>query len=327
MRAEVKLPEDREELRLLFGNHDAHLRMLRTDLGVSLVPRGVMLVIEGEDDKVGRAVNVLERMVGAVERGGEYLAEELAVLMELAIEEQSGAGAPVIRTERRRIEARTPGQVTYLNAIREKSLVFGIGPAGTGKTYLAVACAVEALRRGAVKRLVLTRPAVEAGERLGFLPGDLREKVDPYLRPIYDALEDMLSRRQLAAYADTGVIEVAPLAFMRGRTLSRCFVILDEAQNTTPGQMKMLLTRLGPQSRCVVTGDATQVDLQIQPGGASGLTHAVGLLAGVPDVAAVWLEARDIVRHELVRAIVKAYGEDEARRQKAAESEPAGTEP
>lgn len=308
MRAEVNLPASQDEQRALFGPNDAHLRMLRAGLGVAFVPRKGKLLVEGEDEAlVARGLNVVERMIDAVQQGKAYLAEEVAVLMEMASEDEARAEGAVC-TDRRKITARTPGQAEYVAAIRDHPLVFGLGPAGTGKTYLAVACAVEALRHGLVKRLVLTRPAVEAGERLGFLPGDMREKVDPYLRPIYDALDDMMSRRQLANYLDNGVVEIAPLAFMRGRTLSRSFVILDEAQNTTPRQMKMLLTRLGPQSHCVITGDITQVDLE--EGGISGLAHAVGILDGIPGIAAVRLSGRDIVRHELVRAIVGAYDEN-----------------
>ncbi|MCX7934974.1 MAG: PhoH family protein, partial [Planctomycetota bacterium] len=208
-----------------------------------------------------------------------------------------------------------PMQSTYIRAIEKHDLVFGIGPAGTGKTYIAVAFAAHCLERGVVERIILSRPAVEAGERLGFLPGDMREKVDPYLRPIYDALEDMISRRQLSHYLEVGVIEVAPLAFMRGRTLSQSFVILDEAQNTTPGQMKMLLTRLGPGSRCVVTGDLTQIDLA--DNGVSGLLHATRILANIEGVAVVHLTGDDIVRHDLVREIVAAYERDSEARQRA----------
>jgi len=249
---------------------------------------------------------------GGFAPGASGRADEVAALVERTREEEERRkDGEAIFTERRRIEPRTAGQTRFVRAIRDHSLVFGLGPAGTGKTYLAVACAVEALRYGDVKRIVLTRPAVEAGERLGFLPGDMREKVDPYLKPIYDALDDMLSRRQLAHYASTGAIEVAPLAFMRGRTLARSFVILDEAQNTTPGQMKMLLTRLGEQARCVVTGDSTQTDL---PEGdvASGLLHAAKILPGIPDVAKVSLTGEDIVRHPLVKAIVDAYERDDS---------------
>ncbi len=310
MRAEIKLPSTQDELQALFGPRDAHLRMLRAELGVSLVARKGRLLIDGEESNVGRAINVVERMIDAVEKGRTYLAEELAVLMELAGEDDEKKPDGPVFTERRRIAPRTSGQREYLAAIRNNSLVFGIGPAGTGKTYLAVACAVEALRRGMVKRIILTRPAVEAGERLGFLPGDMREKVDPYLRPVYDALDDMISRRQLAHYSETGVIEVAPLAFMRGRTLDRSFVILDEAQNTTPSQMKMLLTRLGPGSRSVVNGDLTQVDLG--QSGSSGLFHAVDILQKLDDIAVIRLTGNDIVRHALVRSIVGAYEQDEA---------------
>lgn len=312
MQAKVKLPSSQDELRAFFGQKDEHLRMLREELGVKLVARHGFLNIDGEKKRVTRAVNIVERMVEAIGCGQRYLADELAILMELSVEEEEGATERVVHTERKRIEVRTDGQAAYVRAMRDHSLVFGIGPAGTGKTYLAVACAVEALRHGTVKRIVLTRPAVEAGERLGFLPGDMREKVDPYLKPIYDALDEMLSRRQLAHYAEAGVIEVAPLAFMRGRTLNRAFVILDEAQNTTPLQMKMLLTRLGAQSRAVVTGDITQIDLAgAHP---SGLLHAATILEDVKDVAVIRLSDRDIVRHELVRSIVAAYRQDQAAR-------------
>ncbi len=320
MRAEVKLPSTQDELRILFGPNDAHLRMLRAELGVKLVARKGQLVIDGEREQVARAVNVVERLIDAVQEGQTYLAEELAVLMELAAEDDDRRAEGVVYTERRKISARSKGQRAYLQAMRTHTLSFGVGPAGTGKTYLAVACAVEALRHGVVKRLVLTRPAVEAGERLGFLPGDLREKVDPYLKPVYDALDDMLSRRQITHYTETGVIEVAPLAFMRGRTLDRSFVILDEAQNTTPLQMKMLLTRLGAQARCVVTGDLTQVDLVAS--GSSGLVHALELLGQLDDVEVVRLTGEDIVRHELVRSIVDAYEHDEARNASASVERP-----
>ncbi|MGH7098132.1 MAG: PhoH family protein, partial [Stellaceae bacterium] len=209
------------------------------------------------------------------------------------------------RTRKRRIAARSPGQAAYIKALREHELVFALGPAGTGKTYLAVAAAVDLLMTGRVERLVLSRPAVEAGERLGFLPGDLRDKVDPYLRPLFDALGDMLPAEQLSKRMGSGEIEVAPLAFMRGRTLARAFVILDEAQNTTPVQMKMFLTRLGEGSRMVVTGDPTQVDLPL--GTRSGLCEALDILGGVEGIAVVRLGAGDVVRHELVARIVRAY--------------------
>ncbi len=315
MRTEIHLPPDTDRQRLLFGPNDAHFRMLRAELGVNMVARKGRLLIDGEEDAVGRALNVIERMLEAIDKGQAYVTEEIATLMERQSEEAEHSRADgVVFTDRLRITARTPNQATYINMIRDHSLVFGMGPAGSGKTYLAVACAVEALRYGEVKRVVLTRPAVEAGEHLGFLPGDMREKVDPYLKPIYDALDDMISRRQLANYTETGILEVAPLAFMRGRTLARSFVILDEAQNTTPGQMKMLLTRLGEQSRCVVTGDLTQVDLTGSRAG-SGLVHATRILGGIKGIGIMNLTGEDIVRHRLVRDIVAAYDRDEEKKE------------
>ncbi len=312
MRTEIHLPQDVDRQRLLFGPNDAHFRLLKAELGVSLVARKGRLIIDGDVDSVSRATNVVERMLEAIDKGQAFVADEITTLMERHSEEaEKNRAAGVVFTDRLRIVPRTPNQAAYINLIRDHNLVFGMGPAGSGKTYLAVACAVEALRYGEVKRIVLTRPAVEAGEHLGFLPGDMREKVDPYLKPIYDALDDMISRRQLANYVETGVLEVAPLAYMRGRTLARSFVILDEAQNTTPGQMKMLLTRLGEQSRCVVTGDLTQVDLAGGNRHGSGLVHAAGILRGIKGIGFMKLSADDIVRHRLVREIVAAYDADD----------------
>ncbi len=318
MRTEMHLPPDVERQRLLFGPNDSHFRMLKANLGVNLVARKGRLLIDGEEDAVGRALNVIERMLEAIDKGQAFVAEELSTLMERQGEEAERQRAEgVVFTDRLRIAGRTPNQTAYITMIRENNLVFGMGPAGSGKTYLAVACAVEALRYGEVKRIVLTRPAVEAGEHLGFLPGDMREKVDPYLKPIYDALDDMISRRQLLNYTENGILEVAPLAYMRGRTLARSFVILDEAQNTTSGQMKMLLTRLGEQSRCVVTGDLTQVDL-VQNRQGSGLVHATRILQGIKGIGIMNLTGDDIVRHRLVRDIVAAYDRDEEAKEDAA---------
>ncbi len=315
MRTEIHLPPDVERQRLLFGPNDSHFRMLKATLGVNLVARKGRLLVDGEEDAVGRAINVIERMLEAIDKGQAFVAEELATLMERENEDAERSRTEgIIFTDRLRIAARTPNQATYIQLIRDNSLVFGLGPAGSGKTYLAVACAVEALRYGEVKRVVLTRPAVEAGEHLGFLPGDMREKVDPYLKPIYDALDDMISRRQLQNYTENGVLEVAPLAYMRGRTLARSFVILDEAQNTTPGQMKMLLTRLGEHSRCVVTGDLTQIDLAVNRQG-SGLVHATRILGGIKGIGMMQLTGDDIVRHRLVRDIVAAYDKDDLARE------------
>jgi phosphate starvation-inducible PhoH-like protein len=311
MRTEIHLPPDVERQRLLFGPNDGNFRLLKAGLGVSLVARKGRLLIDGDEPAVGRALNVIERMLEAIDKGQAYVAEELSILMQRQGEEAERYRTPgTVFTDRLRIVARSPNQGEYIRRIRENSLVFGLGPAGSGKTYLAVACAVEALRYGEVKRIVLTRPAVEAGEHLGFLPGDMREKVDPYLKPVYDALDDMISRRQLASHVENGILEVAPLAYMRGRTLARSFVILDEAQNATPGQMKMLLTRLGEQSRCVVTGDLTQIDLAASREG-SGLIHAVGILEGIRDISVMRLSGEDIVRHPLVRSIVAAYDRDQ----------------
>jgi phosphate starvation-inducible PhoH-like protein len=311
MRTEIHLPPDVDRQRLLFGPNDSHFRLLKAELGVSLVARKGRLIIDGDDSSVSRALTVVERMLEAIDKGQAFVVEEISTLMERHGEEAEKIRASgVVFTDRLRISARSPNQAAYINMIRDNHLVFGLGPAGSGKTYLAVACAVEALRYGEVKRIVLTRPAVEAGEHLGFLPGDMREKVDPYLKPIYDALDDMIARRQLLNHIENGVLEVAPLAYMRGRTLARSFVILDEAQNTTPGQMKMLLTRLGEQSRCVVTGDMSQVDLAGNRQN-SGLVHATRILGGIPGIGMMTLTGDDIVRHRLVRDIVDAYDRDE----------------
>jgi phosphate starvation-inducible PhoH-like protein len=309
MKAYVDVP-DTSTARILLGPSDAHQRLLRERLGVRLALRGERLVVEGEPDDVHAAVNLLERMVqtiaeGAGEQGFED--EEFQWLLAGAGEAEDGLPTSVNLPGRRRIEPKSPGQEAYFRGLRRHDVVFAVGPAGTGKTYIAVACAVEALKLGRVRRIVLARPAVEAGERLGFLPGDLREKVNPYLRPLYDALGDMLSRSEMNQYLETGVIEVAPLAFMRGRTLNRAYVILDEAQNTTPGQMKMFLTRLGAHSRAVVTGDVTQIDLEA--GSASGLVHAEATLHDIEGVEFVHLDRGDVVRHRLVRDIIRAYEE------------------
>ncbi len=302
MRTEIELPYHPEEQQLLFGTNDKNLRLIRERLKIKVITRGEMLLLDGEVKAVNRAAGILYKIIRKIENGHK----DVDRILEIALENvDSSSSSLSIRTERSVIEAKTEGQQEYIKAMRDNGLVFAVGPAGTGKTFLATACAVEALRRDEVQRIILTRPAVEAGESLGFLPGDLKEKVDPYLRPIYDALADMLGRRQMAHYLDTGVIEIAPLAFMRGRTLNRAFVILDEAQNTLPTQMKMLLTRLGKNSRCVVTGDITQVDLSNPE--KCGLLHATNILRNINGVAIINLRNTDIVRHRLVAEIVKAY--------------------
>ncbi len=303
--------DDNLLLPLLYGERDQHLDRLERKLGVSVVTRGNRLAISGPASAAEAAHLALSRLYERLKRGQEIDLPAVEAAIRLAEAELGDKSLSLwledaaFRTRKRRIAARTPGQAAYIKALRESELVFGLGPAGTGKTYLAVAAAVDLLMTGRVERIILSRPAVEAGERLGFLPGDLRDKVDPYLRPIFDALNDMLPAEQLAKRLGTGEIEVAPIAFMRGRTLSRAFVVLDEAQNTTPVQMKMFLTRLGEASRMVVTGDPTQVDL---PAGApSGLAEALDTLAGVEGIAMVRFTDRDVVRHDLVARIVRAY--------------------
>ncbi|BBK39714.1 phosphate starvation protein PhoH [Allostella sp. ATCC 35155] len=295
----------------LYGEHDRNLARIEQALDVRIVSRGNQLVITGDPEAAAAARTALEALFQRLARGMTVEAGEVDAAVRLAREAASG-GAPIlwsedltIRTRKRPITPRSPTQASYVRALRSNSLVFGLGPAGTGKTYLAVACAVDRLIAGEVDRIILSRPAVEAGERLGFLPGDLREKVDPYLRPLYDALHDMLPGDQIAKRMASGEIEVAPLAFMRGRTLADAFVILDEAQNTTPGQMKMFLTRLGANARMAVTGDLSQIDLPT--GTPSGLTDAIETLADVEGIGFVRFSDADVVRHPLVARIVRAY--------------------
>jgi phosphate starvation-inducible PhoH-like protein len=297
--------DDNRLLSLLCGEHDENLAILEHRLSVDITPRGNRLAVRGAEAARNAARDVLMSLYNRARRGLDVTKGEVegAVRMREAAEAEIPGGA--IRTRRKIVMPRTPMQGTYIEAIRKNELVFGIGPAGTGKTYLAVACAAEALMNGEVDRIILSRPAVEAGERLGFLPGDMKEKVDPYLRPLYDALYDVMPASLVTKGIAENQIEIAPLAFMRGRTLSSAFVILDEAQNTTPMQMKMFLTRLGEGSRMVVTGDPTQVDLP--QGVTSGLAEAVSVLKGVSSVETVAFRNADIVRHALVGRIVAAY--------------------
>ena len=308
--------DDNRLLPLLFGEHDRHLSRIEHQLGVGLASRGNVLTISGPEGAVDAARAALNGLWERLRRGLPIGPGEVDAALRMArnvvtVADGRAGGGPaagadlVIKTKRRAISARSPTQAAYFQAMERNELVFGLGPAGTGKTYLAVAQAVSLLLSGQVDRIVLSRPAVEAGERLGFLPGDLREKVDPYLRPIYDALYDMMPSDQVVKRLTLGEIEIAPLAFMRGRTLSNSFVILDEAQNTTPTQMKMALTRLGEHSRMVVTGDITQIDL---PSGIrSGLKDALEILDGVPGVEIIRFTKADVVRHPLVARIVDAY--------------------
>ncbi|WP_207762491.1 PhoH family protein [Niveispirillum lacus] len=307
--------DDNRLLPLLFGEHGQFLTRLEKQTGTRLVSRGNVLSIAGGDQSAQAARAAILALWDRVKAGMPVGPGEVDAAARLAIsaDVQTSGNALAqlsdpragLKTKRRTITPRSATQARYLEALAESELVFGLGPAGTGKTYLAVAQAVSLLMQGSIERIILSRPAVEAGERLGFLPGDMKEKVDPYLRPLYDALHDMLPGDQVTKRLETGVIEVAPLAFMRGRTLSHAFVILDEAQNTTPMQMKMFLTRLGEGSRMVVTGDVTQIDLPT--GQKSGLREALTILRGVEGVSFVEFSDQDVVRHPLVGRIVRAY--------------------
>jgi phosphate starvation-inducible protein PhoH and related proteins len=298
----------------LFGQYDQNLALIERRLGIAATSRGNHVTLEGSRAACEQARRVLENLYDRLKHGDELVQGDVDGTIRLAISQGSlfdfapasgNENFEEINLRKRRVRARTPAQDTYIRALKRHALVFSTGPAGTGKTWLAVAQAVQLFERKEVDRIVLSRPAVEAGERLGFLPGDMREKVDPYLRPIYDALYDLMDSRIVERALQTGEIEIAPLAFMRGRTLSHAAVILDEAQNTTAVQMKMLLTRLGENSRMVVTGDPSQVDLP--PGQTSGLAEAVRLLQGIEGIAHVTFSAADVIRHELVARIVEAY--------------------
>lgn len=317
-RSVTLLFEDNALLPLLCGEHDKHLARIEGRLAVRLACRGNRITISGSAARTEMAEQVLRGLWGSLERGASVTGAEVEAAIRMAEGEAEAdprlplQDIPQIRTRRGAIGPRTPAQAAYMEALARHEMVFGIGPAGTGKTYLAVAQGVALLLAQRVDRIVLSRPAVEAGERLGFLPGDLKEKVDPYLRPLYDALHDMLPAEQVARRIAAGEIEIAPLAFMRGRTLAHCFAILDEAQNTTPAQMKMFVTRMGEGTRMAITGDPTQLDLP--PGVKSGLVEAMSVLAGVPGIAFTRFDERDVVRHPLVGRIVAAYGQAEAAR-------------
>lgn len=296
----------------LVGPHNSNLHRLEQRLNVVLHHRGNTITIEGTPDRAALAERTIYRLYDHLAAGHDIDAGEVDGAVRLAEPDADAASELAIRTRKRQVTARTLGQGVYLKALNDFELVFALGPAGTGKTYIAVAKAVALKLAGTIDRIILSRPAVEAGERLGFLPGDLREKVDPYLRPLYDALYDMLPGDQVARLLVSGEIEVAPLAFMRGRTLAHSFIILDEAQNTTPVQMKMALTRIGENSRMVVTGDLSQIDLP--RGVKSGLEDALETLDNVKGVGLVRFTARDVVRHDLVTRIVDAYDKRDAAR-------------
>ena len=307
------------ELANLTGPLDANLRQIETILDVSIARRGNVFRVSGSTSHARRAIHALQRLLNRIRTTGEELsAKDLQLFFVDERTETEGVPqddslAP-LKTRRRDLCGRTPRQRDYIKAIQDCDIAFGIGPAGTGKTYLAVASAVDAYERNTVERIILTRPAVEAGERLGFLPGDLSQKVDPYLRPLYDALFDLLGFEKTRTLMERQTIEIAPLAYMRGRTLNNAFIILDEAQNTTPEQMKMFLTRIGFGSKAVITGDITQIDLP--HGTHSGLIQAQHVLAGVRGIAFTYFTAADVVRHPLVARIVEAYEKDAESREK-----------
>ena len=295
----------------LFGSFDENIKILEKEYGVSIILRGSELKVSGETESVARACAAVSALLSLASKGENLNEQNIRYAISLSDEGNAGELTKLggdcicITSKGKPIKPKTLGQQKYVEAIRRNTIVVSIGPAGTGKTYLAVAEAVAAFREHAVNRIIITRPAVEAGEKLGFLPGDLQQKVDPYLRPIYDALFDMLGAESFARYQERGNIEVAPLAYMRGRTLDDSFIILDEAQNTTPEQMKMFLTRRGFNSKMVVTGDITQIDLPDSR--KSGLVEAAHVLKGVEDIEIIKFTQKDVVRHQLVQRIVKAY--------------------
>jgi phosphate starvation-inducible PhoH-like protein len=295
----------------LYANDLKLLKTLEDSLGVKVTTREGWVKLEGEPPQVDRAQRVFEQLEQARQKGIDIHKHEFSYALNSVTESRPDNLGDVVDTKivtssrKAPIVARTLGQRNYVEAIQKNDIVFGVGPAGTGKTYLAVAMAVAALKKEQVNRIILTRPAVEAGEALGFLPGDLQEKITPYLRPLYDSLHDMLESEEIERSVARQTIEVAPLAYMRGRTLSNAFIILDEAQNTTTEQMFMLLTRMGPNSKCVVTGDVTQIDLPANK--RSGLVEALQALKSVPGISFIYFNERDVVRHELVRAVISAY--------------------
>ena len=319
-----------ELARQLFGEHNGHLRHIAQRLDVDIQARGNTVHLQGDKITVELAQNLLTQLYGLIKERYPIYPNDIDYAIRM-LSANNGArlkdiflDAVFITSKKQTITPKSPTQKQYIDAMRQHDIVFGIGPAGTGKTYLAMAMAVSALTKGKVSRIILTRPAVEAGEALGFLPGDLAEKVDPYLRPLYDALHDMLRFEKVAALMQQGAIEVAPIAFMRGRTLNDSFVILDEAQNTTSEQMKMFLTRIGFNSKAVITGDITQIDLPATK--TSGLIEAKDILAGIKGIEIVFFSQRDVVRHRLVQDIILAYESAARKKADAADGQPSPRE-
>lgn len=317
--------QDQKFIKELFGNFDKNIKLIQENLNIDIVQREGDILIIGDENNVLLGENLIKQLMELVANNESLTVQNISYAIGLLLDGkneriQDIANDVIFVTDRGKpIKPKTIGQKKYIDLIQGKDLTFGIGPAGTGKTYLAVAMAVKAFRNEEVSRIILTRPAVEAGESLGFLPGDLKDKVDPYLRPLYDALFDILGSEKFQKYMERGMIEVAPLAYMRGRTLDNSFIILDEAQNTTREQMKMFLTRFGFGSKAIVTGDVTQIDLP--KGKFSGLKHAEEILKNVDEIGFSYLTGKDVVRHNLVQKIVKAYDEHEAKIQKKLKNE------
>jgi len=307
-----------EQIVNIFGNFDENIKIVEKHYNVKIVHRGTQLKISGDEESSDKAQRAISGLIGITAKGEQITEQAVRYVISLVDEGAEeklntlGKDCVCITAKGKPIKAKTLGQKKYIEAIRGNTISFGIGPAGTGKTYLAVAMAVTALKNKDINRLIITRPAVEAGEKLGFLPGDLQNKVDPYLRPLHDALHDMLGVETYLKYVERGIIEVAPLAYMRGRTLDNSYIILDEAQNTTPEQMKMFLTRLGFGSRAIVTGDITQIDLP--DGKKSGLKEVIHILKSIEGIEFCMLTEKDVVRHPLVQLIVKAYEREDARK-------------
>lgn len=306
---------DPQKLPALFGKYDTNLKLIEKELKVRIVHNEIGLKVTGDRPQVDRTCDLFDYLLGILDTGGDIKKRDIIYALKLA-QPAEGVDFKLLAKEKIDVSVKgtlvtpkTKGQIEYVDAIKHHDIVFGIGPAGTGKTYLAMAMAVNALKKGLVRRIILTRPAIEAGESLGYLPGDMVEKVLPYLRPLYDALYDMMDADKVESYTEQGIIEVAPLAFMRGRTLNDAFVILDEAQNSTPFQMKMFLTRLGFDSKTVITGDVTQSDLP--KGSANGLVNAEKILKNIEGIKFVHLTGDDVVRHELVQRIIEAYADDQ----------------
>lgn len=299
------------DLGKLFGDFDKNLKLLEKELEISISARDSMLKISGDEDKLSLAAKTVSSLIATVARGERLNEQNILYTISMASEghediiQTLGADCVCVTSKGKPIKSKTIGQKQYVHAMKNNTIVFGIGPAGTGKTYLAVAKAVTAFRNKEVNRIIITRPAVEAGEKLGFLPGDLQNKVDPYLRPLHDALYDMVGTENYNSYVEKGMIEVAPLAYMRGRTLDNSYIILDEAQNTTPEQMKMFLTRIGFGSKAIITGDITQIDLP--DGKRSGLKEAIKILGGIEGIEFCYFSHKDVVRHPLVQKIIQAY--------------------